>query len=101
MPVCSFIAARNLVAPSHIVPGCALKALVRSLKAAGIPIHGIGVQAHEMVGEVPPLADIKRNLVEFAALEVEVAITELDVRFAALPPDEEGLEQQRRILRRS
>ena len=74
----------------------ALKALVRSLKAAGVPLHGIGVQAHEVVGEVPPLADIKRNLEEFAALGVEVAITELNVRFAALPPDEEGLEQQRR-----
>ena len=74
----------------------ALKALVRDLKAAGIPIHGIGVQVHETVGEVPPLADIKRNLEEFAAPSVEVAITELDVRFAALPPDEEGLEQQRR-----
>ena len=74
----------------------ALKALVRSLKAAGVPLHGIGVQAHEMVGEVPPLAAIKRNLEEFAALGVEVAITELDVRFATLPPDEEGLEQQRR-----
>ena len=33
----------------------ALKTLVRSLKASGIPIHGIGVQAHEVVGEVPPL----------------------------------------------
>ena len=49
-----------------------------------------------MVAEVPPLADIKQNLEEFVALGVEVAITELDVRFAVLPPDEEGLEQQRR-----
>ena len=74
----------------------ALKALVRDLKAAGVPLHGVGVQAHETVGQVPALADVKRNLAEFAALGVEVAITELDVRFAALPPDEAGLEQQRR-----
>ncbi|PIL29545.1 hypothetical protein GSI_08353 [Ganoderma sinense ZZ0214-1] len=74
----------------------ALKALVRALKAAGVPLHGVGVQAHEVVGQVPPLADVKRNLGEFAALGVEVAITELDVRFVGLPPDEEGLERQRR-----
>ena len=74
----------------------ALKSLVRSLKTAGVPLHGVGVQAHESVGQVPPLADVKRNLEEFAALGVEVAITELDVRFAALPPDEAGLEQQKR-----
>ena len=69
---------------------------MRSLKAAGVPLHGVGVQAHEMVGEVPPFADVKRNLEEFAALGVEVAITELDVRFSVLPPDEAGLEQQKR-----
>ncbi len=74
----------------------ALKTLVRELKAAGVPLHGVGVQAHESVGEVPSLADIKRNLAEFAALGVEVAITELDVRFTTLPPDEAGLVQQRR-----
>ncbi|KAI1787785.1 endo-beta-1,4-glucanase [Ganoderma leucocontextum] len=56
------------------------------------------LKAHESVGEVPPLADVKRNLAEFAALGVEVAITELDVRFATLPPepDAAGLAQQRR-----
>ncbi|PIL29539.1 hypothetical protein GSI_08347 [Ganoderma sinense ZZ0214-1] len=74
----------------------ALKALVRDLKAAGVPLHGVGVQAHEVVGQVPPLADVKRNLAEFVALGVEVAITELDVRFVGLPPDEGGLERQRR-----
>nr|VWO96522.1 Beta-xylanase (EC [Ganoderma boninense] len=74
----------------------ALKVLVRDLKASGVPLHGVGVQAHETVGQVPSLAEVKRNLAEFAALGVEVAITELDVRFGVLPPVEEGLEQQRR-----
>ncbi len=61
------------------------------LKAAGVQPHGLGVHAHETVAEVPPLADIKQYLAEFAALGVEVAITELDMR-----PDDAGLVQQRR-----
>ncbi|CDO69110.1 Glycoside Hydrolase Family 10 protein [Trametes cinnabarina] len=71
-----------------------MKKLVRDLKRAGVPLDGVGVQAHEIVGEVP--SDIQRNLEEFVALGVEVAITELDVRFFTLPPTEAGLEQQRK-----
>ncbi|KAI0667310.1 glycoside hydrolase superfamily [Trametes maxima] len=80
-----------------------LKNLVKELKNAGVPLDGVGIQAHETVGEVP--TDIRRNLEEFTSLDVEVAITELDVevaiteldvKFATLPPDERGLAQQRR-----
>ncbi|KAI0641297.1 endo-beta-1,4-glucanase [Trametes meyenii] len=71
-----------------------LKSLVKELKRAGVPLDGVGVQAHETVGEVP--TDIRQNLEEFTALGVEVAITELDVKFETLPPDEQGLAQQRR-----
>ena len=73
-----------------------MKTLVRDLKRAGVPLDGVGVQAHETVGFVPPLADIRRNLEELAALGVELAITELDVKFPALPPTRAGLVQQRR-----
>ncbi|KAI0353982.1 endo-beta-1,4-glucanase [Trametes cingulata] len=69
-----------------------MKNLVRDLKRAGVPVDGVGIQAHEAVGEVPN--DIRRNLEEFVALGVEVAITELDVRFFTLPPDEAGVKQQ-------
>ncbi|KAI0375983.1 endo-beta-1,4-glucanase [Pilatotrama ljubarskyi] len=71
-----------------------MKKLVRDLKRAGVPLDGVGIQAHEAVGEVP--TDIRRNLEEFVALGVEVAITELDVRFSTLPPDEAGIKQQRK-----
>lgn len=71
-----------------------MKNLVRVLKRAGVPLDGVGVQAHETVGEVP--TDIRKNLEEFTALGVEVAITELDVKFNTLPPDAVGLAQQRR-----
>ena len=68
--------------------------LVKQLQAEGAPIDGVGFQAHLIVGSVP--TSFQTVLEQFAALGVEVAITELDVRFSALPPDEEGLEQQRR-----
>ncbi|KAF8511529.1 endo-1,4-B-xylanase A [Gautieria morchelliformis] len=51
--------------------------LVKSLQAAGVPIDGIGVQGHMIVGELP--SGIESNLAAFAALGVEVAITELDI----------------------
>ncbi|KAH9887904.1 endo-beta-1,4-glucanase [Cubamyces lactineus] len=71
-----------------------MKKLIKELKLAGVPIDGVGVQAHEVVGKVP--SDIRKNLEEFVALGVEVAITELDVMFYTLPPDEAGLQQQRK-----
>ncbi|OSD04968.1 glycoside hydrolase family 10 protein [Trametes coccinea BRFM310] len=71
-----------------------MKTLIKALKRAGVPIDGVGIQAHETVGEVP--TDIQRNLEEFVALGVEVAITELDVKFLTLPPTQAGLEQQRK-----
>ncbi|KAI0823516.1 endo-beta-1,4-glucanase [Trametes gibbosa] len=71
-----------------------MKKLIRDLKCAGVPVHGVGVQAHETVGEVP--TDIRKNLEELVALGVKVAITELDVKFFTLPPDKAGLEQQRK-----
>ncbi|KAF8150059.1 endo-1,4-beta xylanase [Crassisporium funariophilum] len=56
----------------------AMANLVKSLKAQGVPIDGIGVQTHLIVGEVP--STFQQNLQNFANLGVEVAITELDVR---------------------
>ncbi|KAI0034220.1 endo-1,4-beta xylanase [Vararia minispora EC-137] len=56
----------------------AMQNLVRSLKAAGTPIDGVGLQAHFIVGSVPPT--LQTNIQAFIALGVEVAITELDIR---------------------
>jgi endo-1,4-beta-xylanase len=52
--------------------------LVKKLKAKGVPIHGIGAQAHLVVGTLP--STFKQNLQRFADLGVDVALTELDVR---------------------
>ncbi|KNZ73902.1 Endo-1,4-beta-xylanase [Termitomyces sp. J132] len=67
--------------------------LVKSLKASGVPIDGIGVQAHLIVGQVP--ATLQTNLEQFAALGVEVAITELDIRMT-LPETAALREQQQK-----
>ncbi|MEW1643274.1 endo-1,4-beta-xylanase [Streptomyces sp. NPDC091219] len=70
----------------------ALYDLVKSLKAAGVPINGVGLQAHLVLGQVP--ATLQQNIQRFADLGVDVAITELDVRMA-LPADSTKLAQQK------
>jgi len=66
--------------------------LVKDLQSRGIPINGVGIQAHLIVGALP--ADIQQNLEAFTALGIEVAITELDIRMD-LPATPEKLAQQK------
>ncbi|KAK0469753.1 endo-beta-1,4-glucanase [Desarmillaria tabescens] len=66
--------------------------LVKSLKAQGVPIDGIGIQSHLIVGEVP--TTLKENFEQFTALGVEIAITELDIRMT-LPETDALLAQQK------
>ncbi|CAD6442248.1 82b8e842-15c4-4d4c-afbe-3dc9dd036cf0 [Sclerotinia trifoliorum] len=68
--------------------------LVKSLQARGIKIDGIGLQGHFIVGETPSESALATTLRSFTALNVEVAYTELDVRFSSLPPTTAGLAQQ-------
>ena len=44
----------------------ALQALVKSLKDTGVPIDGVGIQAHMIVGELP--ATLQENMEAFAAI---------------------------------
>lgn len=74
----------------------ALYNLVKSLKAQGVPIHGVGLQAHLVLGQVP--ATLQQNIQRFADLGVDVAITELDVRMQ-LPADSAKLAQQKADFR--
>ncbi|KAG5729941.1 Endo-1,4-beta-xylanase [Termitomyces sp. T112] len=67
--------------------------LVKSLKANNVPIDGVGLQGHLIVGQVP--TDIEENIRQIAATGVEVAITELDIRMT-LPVTAELLEQQKK-----
>ncbi|KAF9004040.1 beta-1,4-endoxylanase [Cyathus striatus] len=66
--------------------------LVKSLKEQSVPVHGIGLQGHLIVGSVP--STIQANIQQFASLGVEVAITELDIRMT-LPVTADKLNQQK------
>ncbi|KAL5536619.1 hypothetical protein ACEPAF_442 [Sanghuangporus sanghuang] len=65
--------------------------LVQQLKNDNVPVDGIGLQCHFIVGEVP--TTLQSNMEAMTALGVEVAITELDIRMT-LPATQEMLEQQ-------
>lgn len=64
-------------------------ALVRSLQDAGVPVHGIGSQAHVKM-DWPTLEQMDSTIVAFAALGVKVMITELDVDMLPPPGDYRG-----------
>ncbi|KUM74868.1 endo-1,4-beta-xylanase [Streptomyces curacoi] len=69
----------------------ALYNLVKSLKERGVPIDGVGLQAHLILGQVP--STMQQNIQRFADLGVDVAITELDIRMQ-LPADSAKLTRQ-------
>lgn len=75
----------------------ALYDLVRDLRAQGVAIDGVGLQAHLILGQVPN--DLQQNIERFAALGVDVKITELDIRMT-LPADQTKLAQQAADYRR-
>jgi len=53
-------------------------ALVQSLKEKGVPIHGVGLQAHWNL-ERPTLDHIREAIERYASLDVRLHLTELDV----------------------
>lgn len=67
--------------------------LVKSLRAQGVPIHGVGFQAHRMLGAAR-LSALSSVMRQFGDLGVEVAITELDVRIPGVPATSEQLDRQ-------
>lgn len=69
----------------------ALYNFVKKLKSQGVPIHGVGFQNHISLGEWPKT--LQQNLERFAALGVEVAVTELDDKIK-LPATQANLNQQ-------
>lgn len=59
--------------------------LVKDLQARGIPIHAVGMQAHYGLEHPEDLQDVARSIQAFAALGVEVEITELDLAVLPFP----------------
>ncbi|MGW6929225.1 endo-1,4-beta-xylanase [Lentzea sp. NPDC054927] len=70
----------------------ALYNLVRSLKQQGVPIDGVGIQTHLSTQYGFPTS-LRQNIERLAALGVDIAITEADVRIP-LPADSTKLNTQ-------
>ncbi len=69
----------------------AMYSLVSSLKSQGVPIDGVGFESHFIVGQVP--SSLQSNMQRFAALGLDVAVTELDDRMPT-PASSANLNQQ-------
>ncbi|MFC0439876.1 endo-1,4-beta-xylanase [Kutzneria buriramensis] len=65
--------------------------LVSQLKAQGVPIDGVGLESHFIVGQVP--SSMRANMQRFTALGLDVAVTELDDRMQT-PASSANLAQQ-------
>ncbi|CAL9513431.1 Exoglucanase_xylanase [Nocardiopsis dassonvillei] len=65
--------------------------LASSLVARGVPLHGVGLQSHLIVGQVP--ASMQANIQRFADLGLEVVVTELDIR-TPTPASQQQLQAQ-------
>ena len=68
--------------------------IVRLVQGAGERIDGVGFQAHMIVGQTPSRQQLTRVLNRFTDLGLEVALTELDVRFTRLPANGSAVQQQ-------
>jgi len=64
----------------------AVQALVKDFKKRGVPIDGVGLQAHFITGSSPSYDQIRAAQQLYTSLGLETALTELDVR-TNLPDD--------------
>ena len=69
----------------------AMYSLAQSLLSQGVPLNGIGFESHFILGQVP--GTMLANMQRFAALGLDVAVTELDDRIQ-LPASSANLQQQ-------
>ncbi|KAH8902985.1 family 10 glycosyl hydrolase [Coniochaeta sp. PMI_546] len=68
--------------------------IVKLIQNSGARIDGVGFQGHFIVGGTPSQSALTSVLNSFVALGVEVAYTEVDVRFSSLPATSAGYAQQ-------
>jgi endo-1,4-beta-xylanase len=69
----------------------AMFSLAQQLLSQGVPLGGIGLESHFILGQVP--SDMQANMQRFANLGLDVAVTELDDRIQ-LPASGGNLQQQ-------
>ncbi|MDW8034205.1 MAG: endo-1,4-beta-xylanase [Nitrososphaerota archaeon] len=70
--------------------------LVKELRRKGVPIHGVGLQAHLVLDRPPDPESVARNIKRFEELGLIVEITEMDVRIRE-PVSSEELSRQAEI----
>lgn len=73
----------------------AIYELLRDLKGRGVPVHGVGLQMHMTVGQLPPSQELRANLQRLADLGLELHVTEADLRMP-MPATAEALDEQAR-----
>lgn len=66
-------------------------ALIKKIKAEGGKVDGVGIQGHWRL-ESPSLEEIEKSILEYSALGVKVAFTELDITVLPNPWDLKGAE---------
>jgi endo-1,4-beta-xylanase len=71
-------------------------AMLKTVLAAGAPVHGVGMQGHSRVGKSPSKHEMKETMARFSELVDEVAFTEVDIRHTKLPVSADDREQQAR-----
>ncbi len=68
--------------------------IIKKIQAAGVRIDGVGIQGHWHVGRVP-FKDIEESILEYSALGIKVAFTELDIE--VLPRNFQGADISQRV----
>lgn len=69
-----------------------IKKLMQSLKDAGVPVHGVGLQGHWSIHDITTENDIEKSLTGFSSMGFKVQITELD---CSVYPSEQGRRDKR------
>ncbi|HMR91468.1 MAG TPA: endo-1,4-beta-xylanase [Chitinophagaceae bacterium] len=69
-------------------------AIIKKIQDAGVRIDGVGIQGHWQVGQVP-FKDIEESILQYAALGIKVAFTELDIE--VLPRNFQGADVNQRM----
>ena len=69
-------------------------AMIKTVKAAGARVDGIGMQGHSLVGKSPSKSELIDTMARFSEVVDELAYTEIDIRHTKLPVSAADREQQ-------
>jgi endo-1,4-beta-xylanase len=70
--------------------------MVRRLKAKGVPVHGVGIQAHWHL-EYPSMEELDNAVRDLSKVGVKVSLTELDVGVLPLATDYRGADISKEV----